>query len=703
MQTNKKSTVLILLLAVSMISMIPALSIKPADAVQVIYPSTAPTIIQWYAPGGSPLGKNAYDTLAWNPEYLRLHTITKVPSMTTVIVQGKDAYGQNIEATIKLNGTCDKPIGVEKDFIFNDTHSGQPVAFAQITAVLQQNGTHNVQFEIWTEPEWSSAVHAGFLVPLEEYLGQYHTNEGGYLPGQNTIEYPPVGGNPDRYLVAHGSGVTCTRQDVPVEPSNPDPIKILINWHDMNGDLYPDLGELGSAAAPAWLWIEGLDQKGNKMETNVTIHTGDKIVEITHPLSGNATWSTICKMQGNYTDSYYILTEPMASRRLFYYNILINHMTIQPDCYDILANPGKINVSQVSGQTVWKYPGVTNVTVALMDIDGNLVHANASIVVNFATSGGKIQPSCNVFIDRCHITATANLTADTNARTVNVTADANVPWCTLCPAMNLFAWTEMTFDGINSVRTLTNTAIHTMMWGYHTYISGVGWQTPYTAPVPPKPVLPTWLGGPTATGLKLDGPIYEVMIPLYTGCNLISCPVYPILCNTYHSGYPGTFNYQTFGSNGIPMSLLFGNTSATTCIEVVWWYSAWTGWHSYVPGVDGCDSYFTDGVGYWIYAEKPCTLEISGVLMENAQFTPSVYQLFGRAWNLVGFTSTSGMPIKDYLESVNTGDPTYMSSAGPVWVYYAKDGRWVRNPWWGLWPGDAFWIYSKADDVRIAP
>jgi hypothetical protein len=192
------------------------------------------------------------------------------------------------------------------------------------------------------------------------------------------------------------------------------------------------------------------------------------------------------------------------------------------------------------------------------------------------------------------------------------------------------------------------------------------------------------------------------MIPLYVGCNLISSPVHPMLCTNYYcEAYPTATNSQ-----GIPMSLLFGNTSATTCIEAVWWYDSLGTWHHYIPGVDGSgeNGYFTDGVGYWIKAEKPCTLEISGVLMENGPFTPPTYKLRALHWNLMGVTSITGMSIKDYLESVNSGDPAYMSAAGPVWVYNAQYGYWIRNPPWGLWPTQGFWIYNKVPaDLYIAP
>lgn len=666
---KKKSVGLILLLALSLISMIPVLSMNFAAAVPIAYPSGKPTVVEWYLP----TGHDNYLTLAWNPEYLKLRTAEIIKTNTTIIVQGKDTYGQNIEAKVVLNATHDHKIAKEQEFIFNDTHTSppKPVAFAQICGILQQNGSHNDRFLIFTQPE-----------PFQEYLGEYHT-PGPWSPGKHLYSYPTVPAN--RYLVGHGNNKGYTLQDVPVEPSNPDPIKVMLNWHDADGDLYPDSDEVTGALADSTLTIEGLDENGNKLIASVTIAVGNKQVEVVP--SPPHTWSSICKIWGGAgADSYYIFTHPTDPRPIFYYTLLIDHITIHPDCYDILANP------QAPGNA-----GVTNITVALRDQDGNLIHSNGDIVVNFATSGGKIQPSCDVWIKTCSITAKVNLTADTNARTVKVTADANVPPCTYAPEMNLFAWTELTFDGINSVLFTGNWPIHTMMWGWNSW-NGTAWFSTYTGPVPPKPVLPDWLGGPAKDGIKLDGPIYEVMIPLYVGCNLISSPVHPILCNTYMSGYP-----STPWPNGIPMSLLFGMTSATDCIEAVWWYCAWTGWHHYVPGVD-TEGYFTDGVGYWIYAEKPCTLEISGVLMENAPFTPSVYPLKANSWNLMGVTSLNGISTKDYLESVNSGDPGYMSAAGPVWVYNAQYGFWLRNPSWGLWPTQAFWIYNKVPaTLYIAP
>jgi hypothetical protein len=682
---NKKSTVLILLLAVSMISMIPVLSMKLVDA-ETVPGTTPPKVIDWIMPNGY----TDYQTLAWNPEYLKLYTTTQVPTHTTVIIQGKDTYGQNIEAKVEdCFSTHEQP------FVFNDTHTtpGKPVAFAQITGILQQNGTDNVRLTIKTQPEL-----------FADYLGEFHPGAGagtGWLPGQyvyGATNAPAIyGAYGTYYLVGNGKVQTpVTHQNFPVEPSNPDPLRIYINWHETDGNLLPNAGtgelDLKSSSGNNWIWIEGLDERGNKLTANMTIPYNISYVDVVAG-SGCHTWSSVCKVDGNGPDSYYIFSNPQGERPLFTYTLLIDHMTIHPDCYDILAYPDAID---------GKYPGRTNITVALRDKDGNLINCaansqalhNGAIVVNFATSGGKIQPSSDVWITPLYCTNTTVLIADTNARTVTVTADANVPACAAKyhPVLNLFAWTEMTFDGVNSVGTLWTT-IHKMMWGWNSW-NGTAYFSTFTGPVPPKPVLPDWLGGPAKDGIKLDGPIYEVMIPLYVGCNLISSPVHPILCNTYMSGYPA-------GGDGIPMDLLFGKTSATTCIEAVWWYSYnetshAMQWYHYIPSVDDeASAYFTDGVGYWIYAEKPCTLEISGVFMDNAPFTPPIYTLTANSWNLVGITSLTRISINDYLESIN-------GAAGPVWVYYAWAGVWYRNPPWDLGPGEAFWIFAS-EESYIAP
>jgi hypothetical protein len=253
--------------------------------------------------------------------------------------------------------------------------------------------------------------------------------------------------------------------------------------------------------------------------------------------------------------------------------------------------------------------------------------------------------------------------------------------------MNLFTWTEMTFDGINSVLFTGGWPIHTLMCGY-TDATGasISMNAPFRQWLPPE------LGGPAPNGIKLDGPLYEVMISLQVGCNLISSPVYPML---------GTAQYQL--GAGIPMDLLFGYTSATDTIEAIWWYDGT--WHVYIPGVPDPTAFFTDGVGYWIKAEKACTLELSGVAMENAPFAPHEYHL-RHSWNLIGFTSIEhGMPTDQYLESLATdtrASDSIASAVGPIWVYDAPSRSWTRDPAM-LWPTHGYWMNYKLASGDLAP
>jgi hypothetical protein len=260
--------------------------------------------------------------------------------------------------------------------------------------------------------------------------------------------------------------------------------------------------------------------------------------------------------------------------------------------------------------------------------------------------------------------------------------------------MNLRAWIELTFDGINSVLFTGGWPIHTLMCGYNNS-AGVD----VTMPAPFRQWLPLDDDELEEEFIKLDGPLYEVMIPLYVGCNLISSPVYPMFGNDHYDL-----------GQGIPMELLFGMTSATDTIEAIWWYDAeYRKWNHYFPLVDGTTpqgKYFTDGVGYWIKAEKPCTLELSGVMMENAPFVPAEYPVY-HSWNLMGFTSVYPMITADYLESLATGPSingygSVASAVGPIWTYNAAARTWIRDPDM-LWPTNAFWMNYKLQYGDLAP
>jgi hypothetical protein len=673
---NKKSILLMLLLTLSI--MLPVFTMKANSYPVTGTPSTTPKIIEWVDNGpNNDLGLAAYATLKWNPEYLKLEVLSPIFTETTIIIDGKDTNGENIEAKVDI---LPNP-HTEFIYEFMDMHTDppKPVAFAEITGILQQGGTDNTKFLILTETE-----------PHEDYLGQFH-NTTGFEPGVYTFDTPS-----GPYLAVQGIDVPYTVQGFPVEPSNPDPIKILVNWVDKANlvgvkDLLPNMDMTtewpnggahadSTKATGTGLYLESLDENGNKVITEVDIAAGTKMIG---PITG-CTYSTLCKVWGgNQADSYYIFTEPIPERALFYYYIKIDHMTIHPASFDIMAYPDAPD-------------GTTTITVALRDIDGNLVNSEdygtingikQAIIVNFFTSGGQIQPARTIFPDYTS-TVTVEIFADTNPRTIKVTADANIPRSDWHDPLNLFTWTQMTFDGVNSVLTTAPWPIVTLMCGYTDATGAV-----ITMNAPFRQWLPQALGGPAPNGIKLDGPLYEVMIPLQVGCNLISSPVYPMLgANQYNLG------------QGIPMDLLFSHTSAVDTIEAIWWYD-FAGWHTYIPGILDPTAFFTDGVGYWIKAEKACTLELSGVAMENAPFAPHEYPV-SHSWNLMGFTSINAMATDQYLESLATdtrASGSIASAVGPIWVYDATSRSWTRDPDM-LWPTNGLWMnYKLPGTADLAP
>jgi hypothetical protein len=710
MQLNKKATLLILLLAISMMAMVPVISMKTVAAEPV--PKTTDSEVVW-ASGGAAAEAN----LTKCPQFLQIWTETSIGSKTTVIVQGTDSNGAPIEA----RAVIPENTAAERTILLNDTHTTPPeqVAFSSITNVFQENGTDGNQFLIETSP-----------IPHEQYLGTYHTDVG-YEPGQchpsytdKLNEYNASYTGPNEYLYVKGYDIYPGWQLYPVEPFHPEFLKVLINWADGNNpssgdylDLIPQgtpatstapaTGEYGTAGSPAVLTIIGLDQYGNPLSVNITIHAGDSVDYQT--ICSNS-FSTICTVTGGASgDSYYIFTEPQPVAKILVYTVLIDHMTIRPASYDILANP-QVNFTTLA-------VGNTTITVTLVDADGNIVCSPGdwTIEVNFQTSDGRIHPSTWVWIQDAESSATVNLTAETNAKTLKVVAYAMVSsvltstGTVLAPAMNLQSWTEMTFDGISSVGppvTPGYTTIHTLMWGYKNRDGAT-----YTAPVVPEPnyaitgnTVETTDGDIEA----LNGPVYEVNIPLFPGCNLISCPVHPMLSTRYNTSDVTSTGWG-YESEGIPMSALFGKTSATSEIIAIWWCYDHE-WEYYIPGVTAVNSampFFTDGFGYWVYTNESCSLEISGVSMDSAQFSPTGYTLYP-GWNLVGYTETvNGMPISTYFESVNTG-PTSIgsvaSAVGPLWTYYAYNGQWYRDPPWGLYPGYGFWVYNKlTTDLYLAP
>jgi len=652
------------------------------NAITYAVPVTNTELIEW-----DPDGQGTLDSLKCNPEWLKVEALTTIDSDTWVIVKGKDCLVQNIEAKVLV------PEGTQSEDTFPliDQHSGEPVPFSEITDVIQQQGTHCNSFRIHTLP-----------VDYEEYLGHYHRNTG-WEPGDPDAAWTPKPPQPppDYY---HTTSSGFTTETYPPEPSNPDPIKIVIDWDDENGDLTYDEGEEGDPECTSTsLIIEGIGPCGSKLVVEVPIDGSSAVIHV-----GTCNiFSTICKISGGCpNDSYYIFTEPEPQRPIFTYHIRIDHVTLHPECYTTFAHP--------------TYD--IGVVVALRDIDGNLVRApdailyddREGVLVNLQTTGGTIRPSNDLWINPGDYWAESTLYPDTNARDVKVTAVVNVPEVkqdseVLCPALNLIGWTDVCFQGVSSVYFTGSWPIEELTWGYggagdSNYPSGVG-----SLHVPPLPWLPE-----TPEDEKLNGRIYKVYIPLVPGCNLISTPIHPMLCDDEKTN-DGLFD------EGIPLDVLFGpDSSATQTIEAIWTHCSVLGWIGYVPGVGYQDihgkslpfedMYFKDGNGYWVKAEKPCTIVVGGIFMENAPFVPPTYPLNGFSWNLMGVTSLDGISIKEYLESVSGGAYTsstpyeVASLAGPVWVYKAKDRAWFRNPAWGLWPTEAFWVFNKLPEVPyLAP
>ncbi|HML03708.1 MAG TPA: hypothetical protein VK487_10130 [Candidatus Bathyarchaeia archaeon] len=696
---KKKALLLLLLMALSIATPMILTRTTNAEPIPSVSPAGYPTSVQW-ATGGQAVNASLWTV----PEYLMLYvpeSSTPIVTCTTITIQGKDATGAAIEASVTLDGSTSP--GVYNSFyqsyyLFVDPDSGCPVAFSSVTSIFQQNGSEGNQFQIWTAPHGMPE----FAAPWPQYLGQYGAATG-WQPG---IDYPTYKTGPYLYSAGPGLGIVLV-SPFQIEPTPAAPLQVLINWNDKalansgDHDLIPETGEYGNATASDTLYITGLNQKGNPQTASVSISVGNWDDLVTAP----GAWSTVCNVwdTSSSPNTFYIFTAPQPSAELFSYTLLIDHLVIHPTAYDILANP-------------YVPAGMTCVYVSLADQDGNLIHeaytpwnTGTYIDVNFATTAGTVTPSCNVWIPQGGYYNYTLLCADTNPRTFNVTAFAIVPTLKLAsgevvrPALELFVWTEMVEDGVNSVFSYNGWPLTPLTWGYTTWASDPSTGAYditiacFTGCDPPQPYLPPPVG-PEPTGIKLNGPIYEVHIPLYTGCNLISTPVSLILDNLTYSNYPTT-SYLT----GIPMYLLFGKTGAG-CIEAVWWYVDGN-WNVYVPGVTAPSntSLFQDGLGYWIKAEKPCTLELSGVWLENGPFTPPTYELYAQSWNLIGVTTTTGISIADYLASTASGF-TSGACAGPVWVYYAYMNAWVRNPSWGLYPGEAFWVYNSAVcPVYIAP
>ncbi len=587
---NKKKVSTMLMLSIL------ALSIIPLFAIPVIAePVPKPGIVDWVAGGEA-----VHNSLACDPEWLKVWTVTHVDHDTWIHVLGKDTYDQDVEAKVLIPAST----GIQQKFPLIDIHSGLPVTFAKITGVFQQGGTHCNIFQVHTLPE-----------PEQDYLGLYHTATG----------YEPNIDNATGY---------------PVEPSNPDPLKIVINWDD-DGDGILEEDEVGYPLVDSTITIKGLDQYGNILEHTVTIPAGPwpagtwfVPVDITCH-----TWSTVCTVMGGLSGiSYYIFTHPKGQRPIFEYKLAVDRIEVTADPKNILADGNS----------------TSEITITLLDQDGHEIHwtPNADPVeVNVAATGGKVVPSLGIEIPGCSTHAHTNLTSDTNARIVRVTALAIVPESPGHAATQKFGEDKVCFDGINSVPYKKNFDIIDI--------------------------------GGTGTGKH-----YAVFKKLEKGCNLISIPVIP----------DETLNWtdlpcasQSLISVATYIAPFCPNDTGT------WLY------YDFRQGT-GDDIPIVDGWAYWVKTEKPCTLVMSGRVMDQYDNAtgfglPPMY-FMGIGWNFVGVTALRWINTADYLESLNVDQA--LKLYGPVWVYRrtATDGVWSRNPL-TLMPTEGMWLFTY--DGILAP
>lgn len=613
-----------LTLAILVLSASPLLSMN-ALAIPVL-PSPVPAgyPVNWVTPDGELVAAS----LAKNPEYLKVRTNTHVSHDTRIHIMGEDSYGQPIEGyavNMWHNGLALKwdvnnpatwciPASTPSEMFFPvvNPHSGKEVTFSKITAIIQQGGEHSNSFKIETlpEPYWIKGTPATPII-YEEYLGVFHYKQ------------PPPW------------------QPTYVEPSNPDPVKILLNWVDMNSDGVPDKNDLFSPAQEDTnLLIKGLDEKGNVQDVQVAIAKGEG-GNFANPIIVPGIWSDISLVKGLGPvqiggDSYYFFTHPEKQREIFIYELSIHHITVSVKPKNILADGGS------------DAKGTATITITLRDIDNEPIHwttASTSVIwVNVFASGGKVNPSIMSF-KGCEFQITTKLKSDTNARSIKITALVIVPAFPPNHPLEVQLWgqTFITFDGVNSNK------------------------------VGPK-ITP--IGGPGS------GTYYEVYIPLNPGCNLISIPVFA----------DDEYAPQLMASDLV-------KTSANTLLHTIAYFDCTSTWHFYdFVTQTGEDFPLVPGWGYWIKAQKPCTLVVSGKFYDQAPFVPPEHHVH-KSWNLMGVTSLQPLQVKEYLKSLTVatgidGIPT-IRGYGPVWTYVSETQTWYRlgdDDW--LWPTWGFWVVT---------
>jgi hypothetical protein len=139
-------------------------------------------------------------------------------------------------------------------------------------------------------------------------------------------------------------------------------------------------------------------------------------------------------------------------------------------------------------------------------------------------------------------------------------------------------------------------------------------------------------------------------------------------------------------------------------LSLVWSYNASSdAWYWYVQGNPASSlATIEDGKGYWFFMNGPATLEGSGQEMPDPPTLTPAYDVF-EEWNLIGFTSTTGMSHESYLASI-------AGNYSLIWCYDAEGQAWL---WWvadnpastftTMEPGDGYWLWATTEGTIVPP
>lgn len=169
-------------------------------------------------------------------------------------------------------------------------------------------------------------------------------------------------------------------------------------------------------------------------------------------------------------------------------------------------------------------------------------------------------------------------------------------------------------------------------------------------------------------------------ITLAQGWNLVSLPLVPLSTNM-----TDILSADNLASGNI------------TNISLVYWFDAATvTWKQWING-SGTLTTMEDGLSYWLYAETEDTLTVFGTLIGGT--APDYPVLEG--WNMIGFSSTAGMPLELYLSSIagNYSTMYRWNADSESWSYWMESS----NNFYTMNPGYGYWLYMTAGGTITPP